>query len=97
VRIACWITKALSEYAILTEFPLQQWLARNRLKVALRAHCMYCFPHTELAGWIFITDMRSVYCAVRTEYLSKIRIKLSLRCVKHSNREFCVLHVQTQL
>ena len=42
VRIACWITKATnthSEYAILTAFPLQQWL-RERASILRYIACI---------------------------------------------------------
>jgi len=29
------------------------------------------FPHTTLADWFWITEVESVYCAVRTESLHK--------------------------
>jgi hypothetical protein len=64
-HIACWITKLTLthselDYVILTAFSLQQWLHEHASKLRLYVHAC-----------LTITEMKSVYCAVRMESLNK--------------------------
>jgi hypothetical protein len=69
MRFACWITKATdthSEYVILIAFTLQQWYA----------NAPQCYVYTYIVCHV-VTDTQCVYCAVRTESSSIIRLILS--------------------
>jgi hypothetical protein len=62
---ACWILKFInthSQYEILIDFPLQQWL--------LESASMLC--NTSIACLVVISEPECVYCAVRAECLKEI-------------------------
>jgi hypothetical protein len=46
-------------------------------------------PSTTLADWLCITEVESVYCAVRTEYLYKTD-KLVFKGLKYKTKEFVI-------
>ena len=63
IGFACWIPKAIhtsSEYVIFTAFP-QQNLLHERVSEL----------HKTFIGCFVITEVESVYCAVRTEFFYK--------------------------
>jgi hypothetical protein len=77
MRISCWIPKATkthSEYRILVDFPLQQWLHERPSVLLLDVHCLYysasCGNHNESRSlFIFLMETHTVLCEVRTEAL----------------------------
>jgi len=67
LHVSCWITKATnthSEYVILIDFPMKKWL--NERASVLHQHCLV------------IMEMGCVLCAVRTESIFLVHVKLSL-------------------
>jgi hypothetical protein len=54
MRIACWIPKAIdthSEYVILIDFPLQQWLHKRALMLLLYIYCLSCYCDITFLLW----------------------------------------------
>jgi len=73
MRIACWVPRATNTHAqcaILSAFPLKQWL-QERASMS-RYTYIVCLA---------ITETVSVYCAVRTGYLyiAQIMIRLEIQ------------------